>query len=68
MDDQVELVNILETEDFQSVDNIKTTVWNQKLASIHKAVRNRDKFLLIFIVVQVICISLTVAYLNGKHI
>lgn len=68
MGDQVELVNILETEDFQSVDNIKTNVWNQKLANIHKAVRNRDKFLLIFIVVQVICISLTVAYLNGKHI
>ncbi|XP_052084105.1 collectin-12-like [Mytilus californianus] len=65
MGDQVELVNILETEDFQSVDNIKTNVWNQTLAKIHKAVRNRDKLILVFIVVQVICISLTVAYLNA---
>ncbi|XP_052085147.1 uncharacterized protein LOC127722298 [Mytilus californianus] len=65
MGDQVELVNILETEDFQSVDNIKTNVWNQKLAKIHKAVRKKDKLILLFIVVQLICISLTVAYLNA---
>ncbi|XP_063436765.1 collectin-12-like [Mytilus trossulus] len=64
MGDQVELVNILDTEDFQGGVNIKTNVWNQKLAKIHKAFGNRDKFILVFIVVQVICISLTIVYLN----
>lgn len=68
MGDQVELVNILDTEDFQGGDNIKTNMWNQKLAKIHKVLGNRDKFILVFIVVQVICVSLTIVYLNGKYI
>ena len=68
MGDQVELVNILDTEDFHGGDNIKTTVWNQKLAKIHKVLGNRDRFILVFIVVQVISASLTIVYLNGMYI
>ncbi|XP_052084070.1 collectin-12-like isoform X2 [Mytilus californianus] len=70
MGEQVELVNILQTEPFQSGDNFKDDVWNIKLSEIHKASRKRDNLILAFIVVQLFCISLAVVvnfvYLNDN--
>ncbi|CAC5395253.1 Adhesive plaque matrix protein 2 [Mytilus coruscus] len=68
MVEQVELVNILQTEHFQSGDNFQDNVLNIKLSEIHKASRKRDKLILAFIVAQLFCVSLPIAanfvYLN----
>ncbi|CAG2256063.1 unnamed protein product [Mytilus edulis] len=70
MGDQVELVNILQTEHFQSSEHFQDNVLNIKLAEIHKASRKRDKLIAAFIIVQLFCVLLAVAvnfvYLNDK--
>ncbi|CAG2189332.1 unnamed protein product [Mytilus edulis] len=70
MAEQVELVNILQTEHFQSSEHFQDNVLNTKLAEFHKASRKRDKLIAAFIIVQLFCVLLAVAvnfvYLNDN--
>ncbi|CAC5386976.1 unnamed protein product [Mytilus coruscus] len=51
--------------------SIPTNVWNNKLADLYKASRKRDKLFVLLVVMQLICLSVAVAFIvmhfNGEH-
>ncbi|CAG2229348.1 Collagen alpha-4(VI) chain,Collagen-like protein 7 [Mytilus edulis] len=64
MSEQVQLVDILQTDDWnkseQSRDNIETNAFNDKLAEIRNASKKRDKAFLALTIMLLICFSLAV--------
>ena len=75
MSEQVQLVDILQTDDWnkseQSRDGIETNALNDKLAEIRYASKKRDKAFLALTIMLLICFSLAVivivVYLEGKR-
>ena len=80
MSEQVQLVDILQTDDWNkselqskdSIENIETNAWNDELVKIRNASKKRDKALFALTIILLMCfllaVTVIVTYLEGKRI